>query len=73
MRSYKDLNVKDSNGCTPLDLSSYSGHTDCVKLLLTSDYPSDVLVYSHSSRRTALHAAGNCYWSKLIQLFQWMC
>lgn len=57
MTSYKDLNAKDNDGCTPLDLASYAGHTDCVHTLLTGGQ-ADVLVYSHSSRRTALHAAG---------------
>ena len=51
-------NVKDDNGCTPLDLASYAGHTDCVNTLLTHNNQADVLVYSHKSRRTALHAAG---------------
>ena len=58
MSHYKDANVKDENGCTPLDLASYAGHTDCVDMLLSSDNQADVLVYSHKSRRTALHAAG---------------
>jgi Ankyrin repeat. len=59
MRHYTNLNAKDNNGCTPLDLASYAGHTDCVGTLLTSgENQADVLVYSHKSRRTALHAAG---------------
>lgn len=60
MRLYTNLNSKDENGCTPLDLASYAGHTECVRTLLTSDIQADVLVYSHKSRRTALHAAGEC-------------
>ena len=51
------MNAKDDNGCTPLDLASYAGHTDCVRTLLTNENQADVLVYSHKSRRTALHAA----------------
>lgn len=58
MSAYKNLNAKDDNGCTPLDLASYAGHTECVNTLLTSENQADVLVYSHTSRRTALHAAG---------------
>lgn len=58
LTSYINPNVKDDNGCTPLDLASYAGHIDCVNTLLTHENQADVLVYSHKSRRTALHAAG---------------
>ena len=58
MTHYKNLNAKDDNGCTALDLASYAGHTNCVNLLLASESQTDVLVYSHKSKRTALHAAG---------------
>ena len=58
MTVYTDLNMKDENGCTPLDLASYAGHVECVSALLTGDKQADCLVYSHKSKRTSLHAAG---------------
>lgn len=52
-----NLDIKDVNGRTMLDLACYSGHTECVETLLLQG--ATILVYDNVARRTPLHAAGN--------------
>lgn len=53
--SIDDLDVKDINGRTALDLSSFRGHNECVEALINQG--ASILVKDGVAKRTPLHAA----------------
>lgn len=56
MQSLLDLDVRNSQGCTPLDLAAFKGHVECVDVLINQG--ASILVKDFNLKRTPIHAAG---------------
>ena len=52
---FTDINVKDNNGRTPLDLACFRGSVGCVETLILNG--ANCLVHDNVNKRTPLHAA----------------
>lgn len=63
VQSLLDLDVRNSQGRTPLDLAAFKGHVECVDVLINQG--ASILVKDFTLKRTPIHAAGNlkstCY------------
>lgn len=60
VQSLLDLDVRNSQGCTPLDLAAFKGHVECVDVLINQG--ASILVKDFNLKRTPIHAAGNFFW-----------
>lgn len=56
MQSLLDLDVRNSQGRTPLDLAAFKGHVECVDVLINQG--ASILVKDFTLKRTPIHAAG---------------
>lgn len=56
VQSLLDLDVRNSQGCTPLDLAAFKGHVECVDVLINQG--ASILVKDFNLKRTPIHAAG---------------
>lgn len=59
VQSLLDLDVRNSQGCTPLDLAAFKGHVECVDVLINQG--ASILVKDFNLKRTPIHAAGNAF------------
>lgn len=57
VQSLLDLDVRNGQGCTPLDLAAFKGHVECVDVLINQG--ASILVKDFNLKRTPIHAAGN--------------
>lgn len=57
VQSLLDLDVRNSQGRTPLDLAAFKGHMECVDVLINQG--ASILVKDYTLKRTPIHAAGN--------------
>lgn len=56
VQSLLDLDVRNSQGRTPLDLAAFKGHVECVDVLINQG--ASILVKDFTLKRTPIHAAG---------------
>lgn len=56
VQSLLDLDVRNSQGCTPLDLAAFKGRVECVDVLINQG--ASILVKDFNLKRTPIHAAG---------------
>lgn len=56
VQSLLDLDVRNSQGRTPLDLAAFKGHVECVDVLINQG--ASILVKDYTLKRTPIHAAG---------------
>lgn len=56
VQSLLDLDVRNSQGRTPLDLSAFKGHVECVDVLINQG--ASILVKDFTLKRTPIHTAG---------------
>ncbi|KPP75000.1 serine/threonine-protein phosphatase 6 regulatory ankyrin repeat subunit A-like [Scleropages formosus] len=55
VQSLLDLDVRNSQGRTPLDLAAFKGHVECVDVLINQG--ASILVKDYTLKRTPIHAA----------------
>lgn len=58
LQSLVDLDIKDEKGRTALDLAAFKGHAECVEALISQG--ASVTVKDNVTKRTPLHASGEC-------------
>lgn len=56
VQSLLDLDVRNTQGCTPLDLAAFKGHVEVVDVLINQG--ASILVKDFTLKRTPIHAAG---------------
>lgn len=56
VQSLLDLDVRTTQGHTPLDLAAFKGHVECVDVLINQG--ASILVKDYTHKRTPIHAAG---------------
>lgn len=56
VQSLLDLDVRNSQGRTPLDLAAFKGHVECVDVLINQG--ASILVKDFTLKRSPIHAAG---------------
>lgn len=56
VQSLLELDVRNSQGRTPLDLAAFKGHVECVDVLINQG--ASILVKDFTLKRTPIHAAG---------------
>lgn len=64
MQSLLDLDVRNNNGRTPLDLAAFKGHVECVDVLINQG--ASILVKDYIVKRTPIHAAGKPFYTTCI-------
>lgn len=69
--NFTNLDIKDINGRTPLDLACFKGSIGCVECLLLNGANCDL--YDDVSQRTALHAAAYTNNEDCIKLILMLC
>ncbi|KAK6291223.1 hypothetical protein J4Q44_G00383770 [Coregonus suidteri] len=58
VQSLLDLDVRNSQGRTPLDLAAFKGHVECVDVLINQG--ASILVKDFHPEEDPIHAAGEC-------------
>ncbi|XP_045076160.1 serine/threonine-protein phosphatase 6 regulatory ankyrin repeat subunit A-like [Coregonus clupeaformis] len=66
VQSLLDLDVRNSQGRTPLDLAAFKGHVECVDVLI--DQGASILVKDFTLKRTPIHAAATNGHSECLRL-----
>lgn len=66
VQSLLDLDVRNNNGRTPLDLAAFKGHFECVDVLINQG--ASILVKDYVIKRTPIHAAGNFFYCSIFML-----
>ncbi|OXB54970.1 hypothetical protein ASZ78_012746 [Callipepla squamata] len=66
VQSLLDLDVRNNNGRTPLDLAAFKGHVECVDVLINQG--ASILVKDYVVKRTPIHAAATNGHSECLRL-----
>ncbi|XP_045062236.1 serine/threonine-protein phosphatase 6 regulatory ankyrin repeat subunit A-like [Coregonus clupeaformis] len=66
VQSLLDLDVRNSQGRTPLDLAAFKGHVECVDVLINQG--ASILVKDFTLKRTPIHAAATNGDSECLRL-----
>ncbi|XP_045080800.1 serine/threonine-protein phosphatase 6 regulatory ankyrin repeat subunit A-like, partial [Coregonus clupeaformis] len=66
VQSLLDLDVRNSQGRTPLDLNAFKGHVECVGVLINQG--ASILVKDFTLKRTPIHAAATNGHSECLRL-----
>lgn len=66
VQSLVDLDVRNSQGRTPLDLAAFKGHVECVDVLINQG--ASILVKDFTLKRTPIHAAATNGHSECLHL-----
>ncbi|XP_041745735.1 serine/threonine-protein phosphatase 6 regulatory ankyrin repeat subunit A-like [Coregonus clupeaformis] len=66
VQSLLDLDVRNSQGRTPLDLAAFKGHVECVDVLINQG--ASILVKDFTLKRTPIHAAATNGHSECLRL-----
>ncbi|KAK6293283.1 hypothetical protein J4Q44_G00367840 [Coregonus suidteri] len=73
VQSLLDLDVRNSQGRTPLDLAAFKGHVECVDVLINQG--ASILVKDFTLKRTPIHAAASSYQRsfRVFAFADWKC
>lgn len=66
VQSLVELDVRNSQGRTPLDLAAFKGHVECVDVLINQG--ASILVKDFTLKRTPIHAAATNGHSECLHL-----